>query len=58
MEYYIWLQLCLGQGNRYVNRIFDSFYNAKAVFDADATTRAKLLPKSVAEKLVDKVLGY
>ncbi|MBR6533525.1 MAG: DNA-processing protein DprA [Clostridia bacterium] len=56
MEYYIWLQLCLGQGNRYVNRIFDSFYNAKAVFDADAITRAKLLPKSVAEKLENSLI--
>ncbi len=56
MEYYIWLQLCLGQGNRYVNRIFDSFCDAKAVYDADNSKRAKLLPKSVAAKLDNSAL--
>ena len=56
MEYYIWLQLCLGQGNRYVNRIFDSFCDAKAVYDADNSIRAKLLPKSVAAKLDNSIL--
>lgn len=51
MEYYIWLQLCLSQGNRYVERIFDVFSSAKEVFDSSNENRAKLLPKSVCEKL-------
>ncbi|MBO5210579.1 MAG: DNA-processing protein DprA [Clostridia bacterium] len=57
MEYYIWLQLCLGQGNRYITRIFESFSSAKAVFVSDAATRAKLLPKTVCEKLDNSRLG-
>ena len=51
MEYYIWLQLCLGQGNRYITRIFESFPSAKAVYESNAATRVKLLPKTVCEKL-------
>lgn len=51
MEYYIWLQLCLSQGNRYVNRIFEAFPSAKSVFESDCIKREKLLPKSVYEKL-------
>lgn len=51
MEYYIWLQLCLTQGNRYITRVFEVFPSAKAVYEADINTRAKLLPKSVCDKL-------
>ncbi|MBQ3547327.1 MAG: DNA-processing protein DprA [Clostridia bacterium] len=51
MEYYIWLQLCLGQGNRYITRIFECFPSAKAVYEADNETRQRLLPKSVIVKL-------
>ncbi len=51
MEYYIWLQLCLGQGNRYVLKIFDYFCDARAVFEADEALILKLLPKTVTQKL-------
>ena len=51
MEYYIWLQLCLTQGNRYVGRIFEKFSSAKSVFECDDVTRTKLLPKTVCDKL-------
>ncbi len=57
MEYYIWLQLCLGQGNRYVLKIFDCFCDAKSVYDADNSERMKLLPKTVYEKLDNDRLG-
>ena len=58
MEYYIWLQLCLGQGNRYISKIFESFCDAKAVYDADNLTLSKLLPKTVCEKLDKSALAY
>lgn len=51
MEYYIWLQLCLGQGNRYITRIFENFPSAKAVYECDKEKRLKLLPKTVCDKL-------
>ncbi len=51
MEYYIWLQLCLTQGNRFVARVLEAFPSAKAVFESDEDTRRKFLPKSVYEKL-------
>ncbi len=51
MEYYVWLQLCLTQGNRFVTRIFEVFPSAKAVYESDNITRQKLLPKSVCERL-------
>ena len=56
MEYYVWLQLCLSQGNRYVERVFETFASAKAVFDADDDTRVKLLPKTVYQKLNNSLL--
>ncbi len=51
MEYYIWMQLCLGQGNRYVAEIFNKFSTAKELFDADEETAKRVLPKSVTDKL-------
>ena len=51
MEYYIWLQLCLSQGNRFITRVFENFSSAKAVYEADSAVREKLLPKSVCIKL-------
>ncbi|MBE6779571.1 MAG: DNA-protecting protein DprA [Ruminococcaceae bacterium] len=57
MEYYVWLQLCLKQGSRYIARIFEAFPSAKAVYESDAVTRQKLLPKSVYEKLNNSKLS-
>ena len=57
MEYYVWLQLCLTQGNRYVTRIFEAFSSAKAVYESDNVTRQRLLPKSVCEKLKNSKLS-
>lgn len=51
MEYYIWLQLCLGQGNRFIGRIFEAFSSAKSVFECETDKRLKLLPKTVCDKL-------
>lgn len=57
MEYYIWLQLCLSQGNRYITRIFEKFSSAKAVYECDNEKRLKLLPKSVCDKLDNSKLS-
>ncbi|MBQ3058431.1 MAG: DNA-processing protein DprA [Clostridia bacterium] len=57
MEYYVWLQLCLTQGNRYVTKIFEAFPSAKAVYESDNVTRQTLLPKSVCEKLNNSKLS-
>ncbi len=51
MKYYIWLQLCLGQGSKKVNKIFERFKTAKEVYDLENYDSVKLFSKTEIEKL-------
>ena len=49
MKYYIWLQLCLGQGSKRVNKIFERFNTAKEVYDLENYKNLKLFTKTEIE---------
>lgn len=51
MKYYIWLQLCLGQGNKRVSKIFEEFESAKEVFEASEEKLSGLFTKTELEKM-------
>jgi len=53
LEYYIWLQLCLGAGSGRVKEILETFKTAKAVFKADNAFREKtgLFTKNQLDKM-------
>lgn len=57
MKYLVWLQLCLGAGNKRAREALEFFGSAEAIYKSDAVSRSKIFSKKESEKMGAVPLG-